>query len=102
MYSIGDSERYDEETCKGVLFEGIETADFVARYQAYPNPFSEYLKVAPAGWDEIRVFDMSGTLRHQTPFPADSAVDLGWLEEGVYLLWLRKGEYVMSEEIIKL
>lgn len=102
VYNIGDTTMYDEVTCKGVIFEGIEPADFAEGTIVYPNPFREYLKVEPAGWCELSIFDTTGILRHQAPFPADGTVDVSQLEKGMYMLLLKNGKSVISKKIIKL
>lgn len=101
VYNIGDTTMYDEATCKGVIFEGIEPADFAEGTIVYPNPTTGtvHLRGLPDETVSAHIFDAHGSMVLSAKLaPGRHELDLSCLPRGVYFLNVNK----LASSMIKL
>ena len=71
---------------------------------AYPNPFTSFIEFAVKGGSAVSVYDVLGQLVYHSIVESDSdacSIDLGFLQNGMYVLQVSKSGMVHQVKVIK-
>jgi len=96
--------RFDNITLKGTSMTAATATHAAAMYQVFPNPFTDDVQiVSGAAMTELTVYDMIGKqVWQKTGLNATAqTIDLGALNDGVYLLRIKTVDGVITHKLVK-
>jgi len=101
IYSIVDSVWITDTT--GVDNIGLENYSLIDDFLVYPNPVKNRLNISALDGDNfsIFIFDISGKLCYSKEKNSSAIIDLTFLNSGVYILKINKGEKSAFVKLIK-
>jgi hypothetical protein len=69
----------------------------------YPNPASDHLFIETGkSYNEIYIFNLTGTLVSHSILPQDGGMDIGTLSSGVYIAEIKCGDLVVRKKWVKM